>query len=175
MGIFNNWILIVESNGDCRSNFGYYIVMNNELAPPTSLNRSMIARSLQNVDNAECARICTTNAEPTLSHCSAFNYWSAIRKCELFAMTVEPHGTALLVESDKGAVYGEKFCIPGQRKLDTGLLCLTKNLVQSILRSIRQDLKHAWKFRIIGRAGCLYWFRFKIGEILMLALSFSRK
>ncbi|PIO73701.1 PAN domain protein [Teladorsagia circumcincta] len=77
----------------CLTSTGYYVVIGNEIVRPISNGGTVKG----------------PDKDPLV--CSSLNYFPLTRKCELYSILAEPHGTGSLVENPD-VIYAEKFCLP---------------------------------------------------------------
>ncbi|CAI2356831.1 unnamed protein product [Caenorhabditis sp. 36 PRJEB53466] len=94
----------------CKTSSGYYVVVGNEIVLPISGGD---VRVYNEVEQGDCAKYCSENKGPDGSsiNCRSLNYFPMDRKCELYGILAEPHGTGKLLENEK-VIYAEKFCLP---------------------------------------------------------------
>ncbi|EFO82935.1 hypothetical protein CRE_00769 [Caenorhabditis remanei] len=94
----------------CKTSSGYYVVVGNEIVLPISGGD---VRVYNEVEQGDCAKYCSENKGPDGSSisCRSLNYFPVERKCELYGILAEPHGSGKLLENEK-VIYAEKFCLP---------------------------------------------------------------
>ncbi|ULT82299.1 hypothetical protein L3Y34_011928 [Caenorhabditis briggsae] len=94
----------------CKTSSGYYVVVGNEIVLPISGGD---VRVYNEVEQGDCAKYCSENKGPDGSaiSCRSLNYFPVEKKCELYGILAEPHGSGKLLENEK-VIYAEKFCLP---------------------------------------------------------------
>ncbi|EGT30224.1 hypothetical protein CAEBREN_13393 [Caenorhabditis brenneri] len=94
----------------CKTSSGYYVVVGNEIVLPISGGD---VRVYNEVEQGDCAKYCSENKGPDGSaiNCRSLNYVPSEKKCELYGILAEPHGSGKLLENEK-VIYAEKFCLP---------------------------------------------------------------
>uniref|UniRef100_A0A8R1DHZ3 Apple domain-containing protein n=1 Tax=Caenorhabditis japonica TaxID=281687 RepID=A0A8R1DHZ3_CAEJA len=94
----------------CKTSSGYYVVVGNEIVLPISGGD---VRVYNEVEQGDCAKYCSENKGPdgSVINCRSLNYFPMDRKCELYGILAEPHGTGKLLENER-VIYAEKFCLP---------------------------------------------------------------
>lgn len=94
----------------CKTSSGYYVVVGNEIVLPISGGDVQVYNE---VEQGDCAKYCSENKGPDGStiNCRSLNYFPVEKKCELYGILAEPHGSGKLLENEK-VIYAEKFCLP---------------------------------------------------------------
>ncbi|CAI5454072.1 unnamed protein product [Caenorhabditis angaria] len=135
----------------CETSSGYYVVIGNEIVMPISGGGDV--KVYNDVEQGDCAKYCGENKGPDSVHidCKSLNYFPADRKCELYSILAEPHGTGRLLENEK-VIYAEKFCLPDSlskcQKDEIFILHVQKTLraeskiAEKSAKSITECLKH---------------------------------
>uniref|UniRef100_A0A1I7W716 PAN domain protein n=1 Tax=Heterorhabditis bacteriophora TaxID=37862 RepID=A0A1I7W716_HETBA len=135
----------VKTDEKCDTTTGYYIVIGNEIVMPIS--GEGYVKIYNDIEQGDCAKYCSSNAvscDPNGESllCNSLNYFPRIRKCELYSIQAEPHGTGNLVENEN-VIYAEKFCLPESRQTcqndEIFILHVQKSLSELVLRETNAD------------------------------------